>query len=35
MKASDIFHLKQYLKTEIKLEKHNSGKKTVSTYITN
>ena len=33
-KASDIFHLIQYLKTEIKQEKRNSGKKTVSTYIT-
>ena len=27
MKVSDIFHLIQYLKTEIKLEKHNSVKK--------
>ena len=35
IKASDIFHLMQYLKTEIQLEKHNSAKKTVSTYITN
>ena len=33
MKVSDIFHL-QYLKTEIKLEKHNSVKKTVSVCIT-
>ena len=35
MKVSDIFHFIQYLKTEIKLEKHNSAKKIVSTYITN
>ena len=34
MKVSDIFHLIQYFKTEIGLEKHNSVKKTVSIYIT-
>ena len=27
MKVSDFFHLIQYLKTEIELEKHNSVKK--------
>ena len=34
MKVSNIFHLIQYLKTEIKLTKHNYVKKTVNTYIT-
>ena len=34
MKVSDIFHLIQYLKTDIEMEKHNSVKKTVSIYIT-
>ena len=33
MKVSDIFHLIQYRKTEIKLEKHNSVKTTASTFL--